>query len=286
LYFRYRDLPVVLKSFHGLSVVVTALVLDAAISVARTSIQKTLDGVLALAAAVLFLLHVSPALIILGAMLSGAVLGRNVEGAGPPAVRVRFGPGHWRGLACIVLGLACLAALLFWWERPLAILLVRMMEIDLFAFGGGYSALPLMSHEVVVRQGWLSWQAFMDGVALGQVTPGPIVITAAFVGYSLAGLLGAMAGAAGVFSPSFLLLIGSVPVCDRLLHRPQFRRMLRASLATLSGLMASMAWSMGLAVPWTPALIFLGVAAFAALRMKVNIILVVLVGVAYSAILF
>jgi len=57
-----------------------------------------------------------------------------------------------------------------------------MMKVDLFAFGGGFASVPLMYHEVVNMRHWMDGKTFMDGIALGQVTPGPIVITATFVG--------------------------------------------------------------------------------------------------------
>lgn len=56
-----------------------------------------------------------------------------------------------------------------------------MFWVDLFAFGGGFASLPLMLNEVVVVRSWMDYQTFMSGIALGQITPGPIVITAAFV---------------------------------------------------------------------------------------------------------
>ena len=78
------------------------------------------------------------------------------------------------------------------------------------------------------------------------------------------------------------MLVGTVPLCDRFLHRPMFRRMLRASLATLGGLMASMAWTMARPLPWTAATILIGVGAFAALRRRIDILWVVLAGAGVS----
>ena len=65
-----------------------------------------------------------------------------------------------------------------------------MAWIDMFAFGGGLAALPLMFQEVVVVHSWLDSTTFLNGLALGQVTPGPIVITATFVGFLVVWLLG------------------------------------------------------------------------------------------------
>ena len=63
---------------------------------------------------------------------------------------------------------------------------------------------------------WMDYQTFMNGIALGQITPGPIVITAAFVGYMLYGPVGGIVATLGIFLPSFLLIIGTVPYYDRL----------------------------------------------------------------------
>jgi len=71
---------------------------------------------------------------------------------------------------------------------------------------------PLMLHEVVDVRHWLDSKTFMDGIALGQVTPGPIVITATFVGYQIAGVLGAIVGTIGIFTPSFLMALVNGPI--------------------------------------------------------------------------
>ena len=67
--------------------------------------------------------------------------------------------------------------------------------------------MPLMLHEIVNVRGWMDSKTFMDGIALGQVTPGPIVITSTFVGYLTYGIAGAIVATVAIFTPSFLMVI-------------------------------------------------------------------------------
>jgi chromate transporter len=74
-------------------------------------------------------------------------------------------------------------------------------------FGGGFVMIPLLENELVRARGWLTPEAFADAMALGQITPGPVVITATFVGYTLSGLTGAILATISVFLPAFLLVL-------------------------------------------------------------------------------
>jgi chromate transporter len=81
----------------------------------------------------------------------------------------------------------------------------RFVLISLLAFGGGGAAPPLVERLAVSETGWLSSQDFAVAVACGYVTPGPVLITATFVGYRAAGLSGAVAATFGVFLMPWLL---------------------------------------------------------------------------------
>ena len=81
----------------------------------------------------------------------------------------------------------------------------RFVLISLLAFGGGAAALPLVERLAVSEAGWMSPQDFAVAVACGYVTPGPVLITATFVGYRAAGLSGAVAATFGVFLMPWLL---------------------------------------------------------------------------------
>lgn len=80
-------------------------------------------------------------------------------------------------------------------------------KVGLLAFGGGMGMIPLLHADVVTRYGWLTEKEFLDGVALGQVTPGPIMVTATFVGWKLSGLAGALVATVGIFAPSAILTV-------------------------------------------------------------------------------
>ena len=81
-------------------------------------------------------------------------------------------------------------------------LFATFFKIGSFAFGGGFTAIPIIQHIVVDGMHWLDLIAFRDGIALGQITPGPVFITAAFIGYKVQGTIGAVIATIGIFTPS------------------------------------------------------------------------------------
>jgi chromate transporter len=81
------------------------------------------------------------------------------------------------------------------------------LRIGSITFGGGFVMIPLIEAEVVDSHHWLTHQEFVDATALGQVTPGPVLITATFIGYRVAGTLGALVTTISIFLPSFLMTV-------------------------------------------------------------------------------
>lgn len=85
-------------------------------------------------------------------------------------------------------------------------LLWVFLKVGTFSFGGGIAIIPLVQTEVVSKYGWLTQQEFVDAVTLGQITPGPVVISATFIGYQVQGILGAIVATASVILPSFVMI--------------------------------------------------------------------------------
>jgi len=280
VYHQTRDLAPVLAAFRGLHVVVVALIVNAAFNFGLNALRNWRDALLATGAAAFLILHGNPIVAIVGAAALGLLLYRGV--ASPAAEwRAEAADGLRRPLrfaAGLVVCVAAGLATLFFLDRMLFALALLMLKIDFFAFGGGFASVPLMLHEVVDARGWLDSQTFMDGIALGQVTPGPIVITATFVGYQVAGLAGAVVGTLSIFTPSFWMVLATVPYFDRLQRSLFFRRALRGVLVSFVGLLAAVAVNFALAVSWSIPAAILAVAALVALRLKVDILWVVLAG--------
>jgi len=225
-------------------------------------------------ACVLFLYGVSPAWIILGAALIGPVVFR---GETAPPVALPKAPVHVRGVLLLAgVALAWLGA-----TYALAPLLfdlsLSMAKADLLAFGG-YGVFPALYHETVDLHHWMSAATFMDGMALAQVTPGPFMLGACFVGYHIGGLLGALTAGIWIFTPSFFILMLTVPSAGRLLGWQPFRRALSGVLSTLGGLILAVGIQLGRSTDWSGLKAALCLAATIALWKRVDPIWVVLCG--------
>lgn len=280
VYSRTHNLPSILAMFNGLQAVVVALVAHAAWSFGREFVKYRQDVLLAFSVAIYLGLGGVPYIAIPVAALAGFWLYRRVGDEESPRSPAPFTQRRnaWRAAALVVSAALAGMVVLFFVDRSLFNLAFTMMRIDLFAFGGGYAALPIMLHEVVDARHWLDARTFMDGIALGQVTPGPIIITATYVGYMREGLAGACAATMGIFLPSFLVLLALAPEFHRLRRRPAVRCVLRGAVASFVGLLLATTAMLGMEVPWNPSLAAVGTAAFAALLLRAKVPWVILGG--------
>jgi chromate transporter len=280
-----RSLPVALALFAGLRAVVVALVANAACNFAKSSVGNWRSALLAGAAALALVVQVNPILVIGACASFGAWLlaDRARPGGGAAATRDTRAAGRW--MVALTAAAAAAIVLLFLFDRRLFDLAVTMLRVDLVAFGGGFASVPLMQHEVVNAHHWMSAQTFMDGIALGQVTPGPIVITATFAGYLVSGIAGAVVATLSVFFPSFVIVALVAPHFDSLQRLAGFRGATRGALVSFVGLLAAVTVSFALHTSWSIGAVVRAAAAFTALRLKVDVFWVVLGGVLLSLLL-
>jgi chromate transporter len=112
-------------------------------------------------------------------------------------------------------------------------------------FGGGYVIIPLIENEVVNKLGWLTHKEFLDGLTLGQMTPGPVVITATFIGYKVAGWAGALLATAAIFAPSFAFIFLGIGTLRRVEHSPRVQAFLKTVTAAAVGAILGALWNLG-----------------------------------------
>jgi chromate transporter len=280
MYVQAHRLPQAVSAFNGLQAIVVALVFNATISFGRASIKNWKNILNAFVAAGMFWFKINPVLVILLAGLLGWVLyGRQtVTPRDGPKERPYPARSFFFLLSAIVLGFA----LLYLVDRKLFNLAALMARIDLFAFGGGFASVPLMFHEIVEVRSWLDAPTFLNGIALGQVTPGPIVITATFVGYLLYGFWGGIIATIAVFLPSFMVLNATAPYFDRLRSSSHFLSVITGILCSFVGLLLTITIRFSLDIPWNFPRFLLTGGALVALLMKVDILWVVIIGTAIS----
>ncbi|MCJ7445818.1 MAG: chromate efflux transporter [Methanotrichaceae archaeon] len=284
LYFRTYNFPIAVSLFSGLQAIIVAMVANAAISFGISYLKLWRDFAVAFFAAGMFIFGTSPFLVILLAAFIGFIIYKDQPIQHRPIAPTET-PRTTIPLLLILSAVAIGFILLFLLQRDLFDMAALMFRIDLFAFGGGFAALPLMLHEVVDVRSWMDYQTFMNGIVLGQITPGPIVITAAFVGYMMYGPIGGIVATLGIFLPSFLLVIGTVPYYDRLSSSPGFNRAVNGILCSFVGLLASVTFHFATNMQWDISHAAIAVVAFIALIFKVDILWVILIGAIISVLL-
>ncbi|HSB29638.1 MAG TPA: chromate transporter [Pyrinomonadaceae bacterium] len=119
------------------------------------------------------------------------------------------------------------------------------LRMGAVTFGGGFVMVPLIESEVVNTNHWLTPQEFADATALGQITPGPVLITATFIGYRVAGTLGAITATIAVFLPAFVMTIAAGSSLRRFRANRQVQSFLRGVTPAVVGLLVAAAWSIG-----------------------------------------
>lgn len=281
-----HNIPVVISAFSGLQAIVVAIIANATLSFGKTTLKHWKHFAITGAAAASFGLNINPLFVILGAAIGGLILLPAKQPVPCPDPRSSQVQSTTRPLLGILSASAVGFLFLFLFQQEGFHLAALFFRIDLFAFGGGFASIPLMFHEVVEVRHWMEAATFLNGIALGQVTPGPIVITATFIGYLLQGPWGGILATAGIFLPSFTLVVGIAPYFERLRASVYFYKIIQGVLCSFVGLLFTVTLRFAWNVLWDVPHLLLAIAALIALLRKIDILWVVIVGVIFSLILF
>ncbi|HRE17496.1 MAG TPA: chromate efflux transporter [Rhodocyclaceae bacterium] len=325
VYIAFGDVPLVAGLFYGIKPAVTAIVLQAAHRIGSRALKNNVMWAIAGAAFVaIFALNVPFPFIVLGAALIGYLGGRFVPqffkaGGGHGVAKQSYGPAlidddtpspaharfRWSRLLAVVLIGALLWALpmalltaTYGWDAPLTQMGWFFTKAALLTFGGAYAVLPYVYQGAVGHYGWLTPTQMIDGLALGETTPGPLIMVVAFVGFVggyikaifgpealfLAGAVAACVVTWFTFLPSFLFILAGGPLVEATHDDLKFTAPLTAITAAVVGVILNLAlffgyhvlWSKGFAgaFDWPSALIALA-AAIALFRYKRNVMHVI-----------
>lgn len=156
---------------------------------------------------------------------------------------------------------------------------VFFFKVGAFSFGGGLTMIAFVQEQVVNQFHWLTPREFVDGLALGQFTPGPILMVAAYVGYKIAGIAGSIVGAAAIFLPSFVLMLLILPVFDRMRQLPWMKATLMGIGPAVIGMLSVSLFQIAPhAVPDTFAIVLFALTVVTLLAWRVSTIKVMLGG--------
>ncbi|MCJ2544284.1 chromate efflux transporter [Thermostichus vulcanus] len=244
LYFRFQKVPQLQGVFFGVAPVVIAIILAFCWKLGRKAVKDWSRGLIAVAAFVLLLLAgVNILLLFALAAAVGLVLyGPRRPWPGIPGLL----PWPLLSLAQTVVATVppeTLTLSSFWGLERIGTYFWPMtlffLKVGSAIFGGGLVIIPFIAEEVVEQLRWLTPAEFLDGVAIGQFTPGPVVLTAAFIGYKVAGVLGALTATVAIFAPSFAFILLAAPVLLRIRRNAWAKGSLQAMTPTALGAIAA-----------------------------------------------
>jgi chromate transporter len=241
VYGAYGALPVARHAFYGLGPVVLAIFVVAVYRLGKNALKGAQQVTIAVIAALLSALPpigIVPTLLLAGC--AGIALYHSLA-AGLKAAAVMvllIATAHWIGLLGMPIDAMTMDSTGGGASRPGFLeIAVFFFKIGAFTFGGGITVLAFVQDQVVNHLQWLTPQEFLDGLALGQFTPGPILMLAAYIGYKANGIGGAVAGATAIFLPSFIVMLSLLPILDRVRSLAWVKAAMKAIGAAVIGVL-------------------------------------------------
>jgi chromate transporter len=222
LYVYLGDLPPVTAIFYGVSPAVIALILHSCYRLAKLGMEDWLQWVIAaVCLAITVILQAEVALLFIGAGIVGILYYGSLSKRTPAALTVT---------APVLAQFAPNAS-----GSVLGKLLLFFLKAGSLTFGSGLVIVPFLQQGVVQQFGWLDQRQFLIAVAIGMISPGPVVITATFVGYLVAGFWGSLVSTIGIFLPSFLLVLIAAPLLARHRGNPNVQGFVKGAYAAAIG---------------------------------------------------
>ncbi len=226
LYVHFGGLKPVTAIFYGVSPAVIALILHSCYRLAKLGMEDRLQWALAVVClAVTVVLQAEVAVLFIGAGAVGVLYYGTLfrRAPVPPPLAI----------AAPVLSLASTPSATS--ASLLGKILLFFLKAGALTFGSGLVIVPFLQQGIVQEYGWLNARDFLVAVAVGMISPGPVVITATFVGYLVAGFWGSLAATVGIFAPSFILVLVAAPLLARHRSNPNVQGFIKGAYAAAIG---------------------------------------------------
>lgn len=304
-YFSYNSLGFVQKIFTGLGALVVALLINALISLGKPVLGKSgkygyLKALtIALPAFVLeYFMGLSATYIYLLSGFLGFILyyfskdanvaaGTKKEVEGEKKERLTWKNILTSHFTYLLLALVVIGIVLWYFIPGAGQLISSFTHMGTLALGSGMSIIPLMKSIAVDQNNWVTLKQFQDGIAIGQITPGPVLITAAFIGYKVMSWLGAFIATASIFLPSLVFIVILGGFHEKIKHLKAVKVVIKGFLAGFIGVISAIALQFGVKslINWQTWAIFL-ISLFVITKLKKNVIWVILGTIIVSLLIF
>jgi chromate transporter len=276
LYFATADLSWIHLVFSGIEALVIGVIFNVTLDLGEKTLKSKIEAVIALLNFTLLLFKVNAIWVVLASLILGSIFIRP-EAKRPviPHLKSRTPLSKWINIAIAAFVVLAVAAFAWSLKSDVGQLALSLFKIGSVAFGTGSTIIPLIQAEVVHEHHWLTMNQFVDAIALGQITPGPFLISAAFIGFKMGGLLGAILATFAIFSPSFVMTLIFTELFVHVKNLKAVRGALAGVLASFTGMLVVVILQISHATMQSPAALAMAAAAFIAVRwFKIDVIFV------------
>jgi chromate transporter len=223
LYVHLGDLQPITAIFYGVSPAVIALILHSCYRLAKLGMEDWVQwGIAGVCLIVTVILQAEVALLFIGAGIIGILYYGRFRRPPPVMLGITAAPVLAQ-IAPVTSG------------STLGKLLLFFLKAGSLTFGSGLVIVPFLEQGLVQQYGWLDQRQFLIAVAVGMISPGPVVITATFVGYLVAGFWGSLVSTIGIFLPSFILVLVAAPLLAKYRQNPNVQGFVKGAYAAAIG---------------------------------------------------
>ncbi len=274
LYFSLGEMAWIKPVFTGLEALVVGIIINVILDFGKRGIKNAKQAGIAFIAFSVLILNLNVVFLVLLALLAGAIFLKPKEKKQKDIViekphtankrKEQWKP--WFGISVAVIFLIAGIVVSIYLASDIGRTALSFFKIGSVAFGNGLTILPLIQADVVDKFHWLTLHQFIDGIALSQITPGPFLVIATFIGFKMGGVLASLLTTFAIFSPSFVLTLLFTEIFRHIKNIAFVKGALAGVLAAFVGLLSAMLLQLGAVIAHDPAAMIFSAAAFISVR--------------------